>query len=118
MAATFGLRHMASLTPVKFFFVVITLITPFGIPASSANAAAARADKGVSSEGLTTAVQPQASAAPSFLVIIALGKFQGQMMAATPTGSRMKIICFVFVGLGTVSPFILLASSENHSRNA
>merc|ERR1712226_489454 len=97
MAATFGLRHKASLTPVRFFFVVITLMTPFGIPTSSANAAAANADKGVSSEGFTTVVHPHASAAPSFLVIIAFGKFQGHIIAATPTGSRMKIICFVFV---------------------
>ena len=66
MAATFGLRHKASLTPVRFCFVVITLMTLFGIPASSANAAAANADKGVSSEGFTTVVHPQASAAPSY----------------------------------------------------
>ena len=56
-------------------------------------------------------------AAHTFLVIIAFGKFHGVITAATPTGSLMKIICFVFDGLGTVSPFILLASSENHSRN-
>lgn len=37
--------------------------------------ARARAESGVSSAGLTTTVQPAASAAPTFLVIMALGKF-------------------------------------------
>lgn len=37
--------------------------------------ARARADSGVSSAGLTTTVQPAARAAPTFLVIMALGKF-------------------------------------------
>lgn len=37
--------------------------------------ASARAERGVSSAGFTTTVQPTAMAAPTFLVIIALGKF-------------------------------------------
>lgn len=37
--------------------------------------ARARADSGVSSAGFTTTVQPAASAAPTFLLIMALGKF-------------------------------------------
>lgn len=37
--------------------------------------ARARAEKGVSSAGFTTTVQPAARAAPTFLVIMALGKF-------------------------------------------
>ena len=41
---------------------------------TSANA---NAEKGVSGEGLMTAVQPAASAAPNLRVIIAEGKFQG-----------------------------------------
>lgn len=41
---------------------------------TSANASA---EKGVSGGGLITAVQPAASAAPSFRVIIADGKFHG-----------------------------------------
>jgi hypothetical protein len=45
------------------------------MPTSSAREAKARADKGVSSEGLMTHVHPAAKAAPTFLVIIALGKF-------------------------------------------
>ena len=65
---------------------VTTLMTPFGNPASSARAIAAKADRGVSSAGRTTQVHPAANAAPSFLVIMAFGKFQGVMMAATPIG--------------------------------
>lgn len=81
-----------------------TLNTPAGIPACSAScevrhqqvrlrvkrdigrkggkrtlsvltSARASADSGVSSAGLTTTVQPAARAAPTFLVIMALGKF-------------------------------------------
>lgn len=37
--------------------------------------ARARADSGVSSAGFTTTVHPAARAAPTFLVIMALGKF-------------------------------------------
>lgn len=37
----------------------------------------ARAENGVSGGGFTTAVHPAASAAPSFRVIIADGKFHG-----------------------------------------
>jgi len=51
------------------------LTTPGGAPASSAITHNANALKGVSSEGLITAVQPAANAGPSFLVIIAAGKF-------------------------------------------
>jgi hypothetical protein len=42
---------------------------------------------GVSSDGLTTAVHPAASAKGSFWLTIRNGKFQGQMMPATPIGS-------------------------------
>lgn len=45
------------------------------MPTSSARDAKAKADKGVSSEGLMTHVQPAAKAAPTFRVIMALGKF-------------------------------------------
>ena len=43
--------------------------------------------EGVSSEGLTTAVQPAASAKGSFCDTMRNGKFQGVMIAATPIGS-------------------------------
>lgn len=38
-----------------------------------------------------TTEQPAARAGPTFLVIIAAGKFQGVMIPQTPTGSRMVI---------------------------
>ena len=43
---------------------------------------------GVSSEGLTTTVLPQASAGPTFQVISSSGRFQGQTTAITPRGTR------------------------------
>jgi len=42
----------------------------------------------VTSAGLTTAVQPAASAKGSFWLTIRNGKFQGVMMPTTPMGSR------------------------------
>ena len=53
---------------------------PAGIPTSSAREARARADRGVSSDGLMTQVHPAARAAPTLRVIIALGKFLKQNM--------------------------------------
>ena len=63
------------------------LSTPFGTPARSASSASARAEKGVVGAGLITIVHPAASAAPALRAIIALGKFQGVIAAATPIGS-------------------------------
>ena len=42
----------------------------------------------VSSAGLTTAVQPAASAKGSFWLTMSRGKFQGVTMPTTPSGSR------------------------------
>ena len=44
---------------------VTTLSTPGGMPASSASSASRSAESGVCSAGLSTAVQPAASAGPS-----------------------------------------------------
>jgi len=44
--------------------------------------------EGVSSEGLTTTVLPQASAGPTFHVMSSSGRFQGQITATTPLGTR------------------------------
>ena len=57
-------------------------------------AARARVERGVSSAGLQTAVQPAARAAEIFRAGIPMGKFQGQIMAATPSGSRTVRNCF------------------------
>jgi hypothetical protein len=44
---------------------------------------------GVSSEGFTTTVLPQASAGPTFHVISSSGRFHGQITATTPLGRRI-----------------------------
>ena len=67
---------------------VTTLITPGGIPASAARSASSSAVTGVSSDGLTTAVQPAARAGASFQVSRASGEFHGMMAPTTPTGTR------------------------------
>src|SRR5208282_5954493 len=69
-----------------------TLTTPAGIPASAASSANARADKGVSSAGLATMVQPAASAGAILRASMAMGKFHGVIAAATPTGSLVTMI--------------------------
>ena len=63
-----------------------TLTTPAGTPASSRIAAIARAVSGVSLAGLSTTVQPAASAGPILRVAIAAGKFQGVTSTQMPTG--------------------------------
>src|SRR5260370_12603568 len=60
--------------------------TPAGSPASAKHRPTSRADSGVSSAGLTTMVQPAASAAPSLRKICSEGKFHGVIAAVTPAG--------------------------------
>ena len=69
---------MATASPVTM------LNTPSGTPAWAASSASASAEKGVSLAGLSTMVQPAASAGATLRVIIAAGKFQGVMAAQTP----------------------------------
>ena len=64
-----------------------TFSTPGGRPASSASSPSRVAVSGVCSAGLSTAVQPNASAGATFHVACMSGKFQGLMQAATPAGS-------------------------------
>ena len=66
---------------------VTTLITPGGNPASAVRSASISAVTGVSSDGLTTAVQPAASSGASFQVSRNSGEFQGMMAPTTPTGT-------------------------------
>ena len=68
----------------------MTLSTPAGMPARSASTASASAVSGVSRAGLTTAVQPAASAGATLRVIIAAGKFQGVIAATTPIGCASR----------------------------
>lgn len=71
---TSGWRQRASLKLGVFSKPVVRMFSaPFGTPASSAKSASERTDKGVSGDGLTTKVQPVASAAPAFRATI-LGK--------------------------------------------
>ena len=66
-----------------------TFSTPAGMPARCASSAAASADSGVCSAGLSTTGQPAASAGATLRVIIAIGKFHGVIAAQTPIGCLM-----------------------------
>ena len=61
--------------------------TPGGIPASSTSSAKRSVDTGVCSDGLTTNVQPAASAGASLNIISRHGEFHGVTAATTPIGS-------------------------------
>ena len=65
----------------------ITVSTPSGSPASSASSPIRIAVSGVISAGLTTTVLPAASAGAIPQPRMGIGKFQGTMMATTPSGS-------------------------------
>jgi hypothetical protein len=67
---------------------VTTLNTPGGKPASSISLANSSVEAGACSAGLTTNVQPAASAGASFQVISSTGEFHGVIAPTTPTGSR------------------------------
>mmetsp|Transcript_78724 Transcript_78724/g.157391 ORF Transcript_78724/g.157391 Transcript_78724/m.157391 type:complete len:226 (+) Transcript_78724:1063-1740(+) len=115
--ATFGCVQSSSPTAEACFRGVgSTLKSPLGTPARSPRTARARAVSGVSSAGFTTAPQPAPRAGPTFRVIMAAGKFQGVISAATPTG------CFTVSSLrpptvsGMVAPYTRFASSANHSK--
>lgn len=82
---TLGLVQNSWPTP-EASALVTTFRIPFGMPARSPSTAIARADSGVSSEGRATKVQPAARAGPTLRAIIAFGKFQGVIDAATPIG--------------------------------
>ncbi len=69
----------------------------------------------MSSAGLTTIVQPTASAAPALRNIIELGKFHGVIKPQTPTGWRRTNERRLATPDGRTSPWIRLASSANHS---
>jgi hypothetical protein len=79
-----------STSPTRRAWLVVTMLnTPAGKPASAPSSASAMAVSGVCIGGLSTIVQPDASAGAALRVIIAAGKFQGVMAATTPTGCRI-----------------------------
>ena len=62
------------------WLVVMMLTTPAGAPARCSTSPIHSAVSGVSPAGLSTAVQPAASAGASLRVAMAAGKFQGVIM--------------------------------------
>ena len=80
----------------------ITLNTPSGIPASSANSPKRIAVSGVYSAGLRTTVFPAARAGAKPHPAIGIGKFHGTMTPTTPSGS-LKVIS-IPLGTGICRP--------------
>ena len=78
--------------------------TPAGTPARSASSHKASAENGVAVAGLSTIVQPAASAGPHLRVIIAAGKFHGVIAATTPIGSLVTTMRLSAACAGIVSP--------------
>jgi hypothetical protein len=120
-------------TSTVFFNALTMLTTPLGIPARCASSARARDVNGVSPGDLATTVQPAARAGPIFRVIIAAGKFHlnpselllnlpielnpyGVINPQTPTGSLIVTTLLPATDAGIASPYILGASSLNHSK--
>src|SRR6266404_1283093 len=66
-----------------------TLYTPEGTPTVCITSPSRVAVAGVSSDGFTTTVLPQASAGATFHVISSSGRFQGQKTAITPFGGHI-----------------------------
>ena len=64
------------------------LKAPAGTPASCRMSATMWAEKGATSEGFSTTVQPAASAGASLAMSWFSGQFQGVIRPQTPTGSR------------------------------
>src|SRR6188472_2086361 len=89
MTATSGLSTIAS--PTSPPAPVTRLTTPGGKPASSMSSTRSVAHNGASELGLNTTVLPATSPGIIFQHGIAIGKFQGVMMPATPIGWRMLI---------------------------
>src|SRR5687768_5810645 len=79
---------------------VTTFTTPFGKPACSNNAANSSIDADVNSDGLTTAVQPAASAGASFQLVSVSGEFHGVMIATTPLASYFVYANTPFLSVG------------------
>ena len=89
MTGTSGLSTIAS--PTSPPAPVTRLTVPAGKPASAISSTRSVAQCGVSLAGLNTTVLPVTSAGIIFQHGIAIGKFQGVMIPATPIGWRMLI---------------------------
>src|SRR6185369_3858375 len=93
---------------------VMTLKTPSGMPASVTSLASSSAVTGVWSEGLTTIVQPVASAGASFHVKSNSGEFHGTTAATTPTGTRWVNATKLGLSEGMLSPVSLSAQPAKY----
>ena len=80
------------------------LMTPLGMPASASVRTRLNVDRGVSCAGLITQVLPHTIAGKSFHEGIAMGKFQGVIMAQTPSGWRTAIANLLGSSEGVVGP--------------
>ena len=98
--------------------VVSTLSTPPGRPASVRIWASASMDNGVCEAGLTTIVQPAATAGPILRVPIASGKFHGVMNRHGPTGCFMVSRRVAPFGATENRPLTRTDSSENQRKNS
>ena len=92
--------------------------TPAGRPASEKISPNASIESGVCFAGLTTIVQPAASAGPILRVPIARGKFQGVISRQGPTGWRIVSRRARPLGLSEYEPRIRTASSLNQRRKS
>ena len=95
-----------------------TLTTPSGAPARAIRRATASAVSGVSAAGLSTTVQPAASAGAILRVAIAAGKFHGVTSAATPTGRLVTTVRVPPAGETPYPPSPRTASSANQRKNS
>jgi len=100
------------------FWVHTTFTTPGGTPASRRMSATANAHSGVSLAGLSTTVQPAASAGPILRVAMAAGKFHGVTSTLTPTGWRSTMMRLAPDGAVVTAPSIRTASSAYQRKNS
>ncbi len=87
-------------------------------PASANVAASASIVSGVCWAGLTTIVQPAATAGPILRVPMASGKFHGVTNRQGPTGFLMVSSRLPPAGACIQRPWMRTASSENQRRNS
>ena len=90
-----------------------TLNTPSGIPASIANSATLRADKGDCSAGFKIKLLPVARAGANFQQAISRGKFQGVTAPTTPSGS-LVMVAIKLSPVGATSSYNLSIASAYH----
>ena len=102
ITGTSGLATIAS--PTSPPGPVTRLTVPAGKPASAISSTRSVAQWGVSLDGLNTTVLPLTRAGIIFQHGIAIGKFQGVMIPATPIGSRIDIAHLSGSSEGVVSP--------------